>query len=45
MKIELQKNEVLWKCEFCGFPNTLKIEKEEIPIKDDIVYMMESEHM
>lgn len=36
---------MLWQCEFCEHKNILKIEKEEIPLKDDIVYMMESEQM
>jgi len=32
----------LWICEFCNYPNQLLIEKEEIPLKEDIVYMLES---
>ena len=45
MKIQLSKAEALWECEFCGHSNILKIEKEEVPAKDDVVYMLESEHM
>ena len=41
-KIELKPNESLWTCEFCHYPNAIMIEKEEIPIKDDVVYMIES---
>ena len=39
---ELKANESLWLCEFCNYPNKLLIEKEEIPVKEDIVYMLES---
>jgi hypothetical protein len=39
---ELKPNESLWVCEFCNYPNRLLIEKEEIPVKDDVVYMLES---
>jgi hypothetical protein len=42
-KLELQANEWFWQCEFCSYPNILKIDKEEIPTKDDMVYMLESE--
>ena len=43
MKVELQPNQSYWQCEFCSYPNIITIDKEEIPIKDDIVYMLESE--
>lgn len=39
---ELKPNESLWLCEFCNYPNKLLIEKEEIPTRDDMVYMLES---
>ena len=43
-KIELKAGESLWECEFCSYPNIIKIEKEEIPTKDDVFYLLESEH-
>lgn len=39
---QLKPNESLWICQFCNYPNKILIEKEEIPVKDDIVYMLES---
>lgn len=36
---------MFWACEFCSHNNTLKIEKEEIPVKDDVVYMLENEQI
>ena len=44
MDIEFKNNESLWACEFCAYPNIIRIEKEEIPQTDDIFYMLESEH-
>ena len=41
-KGDLKPNESLWNCEFCHYPNAIMIEKEEIPVKDDVVYMLES---
>lgn len=31
-----------WVCEFCGTHNRLQIEKEEIPVEADMVYIVES---
>jgi hypothetical protein len=31
----------LWKCEFCNYKNNLKIDDEEIPTSDDVVYMLQ----
>ncbi len=31
-----------WVCEFCEHHNKLRIEKEEIPTSDDLVYILES---
>lgn len=39
---ELKGNESLWVCEFCNHVNKLLIEKEEIPTKEDVVYVLES---
>ena len=44
MKLQMQKNNSFWECEFCGYPNILTIEKEEIPLKEDVVYLLESEN-
>jgi hypothetical protein len=41
-KYEVKPHETLWECEFCGYPNKIQIEKEEVPVKDDVVYMLES---
>ncbi len=40
----MQKNDSFWECQFCGYPNILAIEKEEIPLKEDVVYLLESEN-
>jgi hypothetical protein len=31
MDIEVQANESVWQCEFCGHANKIMIEKEEYP--------------
>jgi hypothetical protein len=43
MKAELKGSDSFWECEFCSYPNILQIEKEEIPTKEDVVYMLESD--
>ena len=44
LKLEIKPQQSLWECEFCGYPNIISIEKEEIPTADDVSYMLESEH-
>jgi hypothetical protein len=44
-KIELSKvpeNSKVWVCEFCTTHNVMQIEHEEIPSKEDVVYMLQS---
>ena len=43
LKIELKNNQSLWECEFCSYPNVIKIDKEEIPTKDEMYYLVESQ--
>ena len=38
----VNKTQKLWTCEFCKHPNTLNIEEEEIPKKDDVLYVLQS---
>ncbi len=40
--IELRVNDSVWRCEFCSYLNVIQIEKEEIPLKDDMAYLLES---
>lgn len=35
------QNTRLWICEFCGFNNSLQIDDNEIPKKDDCLYLLE----
>ena len=39
-KVEAGENKS-WKCEFCSSENEIQIEKEEIPSKDDVTYMLQ----
>lgn len=41
-KLELGPNDFAWICEFCGFHNKIRIEKEEIPVNSDMVYILQS---
>ena len=34
-------NKRAWKCEFCSFENRIAIEKEEIPSKEEVTYILE----
>lgn len=34
----------IWICEFCGEHNILSIDKEEIPTKNDMIYIIESKN-
>jgi hypothetical protein len=35
-------SEKIWECEFCGHANSVRLEEEEIPKSDDVVYMVQS---
>lgn len=41
---ELNPNEKVWICEFCENQNKFMIEEEEIPRKDDMIYIIESKN-
>ncbi|CAI2386334.1 unnamed protein product [Moneuplotes crassus] len=45
VKIELGEGEELWNCEFCNHKNIIFIEKEEIPKKDAINYIIDNEEL
>ena len=38
---KLPENARLWICEFCGFSNWLQIDENEIPKKEDCLYLLE----
>ena len=35
---------MIWVCEFCEYKNQIQIEKEEIPVTEDVVYLIQSAH-
>ena len=37
-----ENNSMVWNCEFCNHKNILKIEQEEIPKLNDLLYMVQS---
>ena len=39
---DIKAHEMVWICEFCGHHSKLSIENEEIPKKDDMVYILQS---
>ncbi|CAI2386488.1 unnamed protein product [Moneuplotes crassus] len=44
-KSQLGEGEEQWDCEFCNYTNTLFIEKEEIPTKDAMNYIIDTEEL
>ena len=41
-RLELSLKDMVWVCEFCSHHNKIRIEKEEIPTAEDLVYIVES---
>lgn len=41
---EIKSNESIWICEFCEHQNKFMIEEEEIPKKNDVIYITESKN-
>jgi len=44
-ELKLDDGDHIWKCEFCGHKNVVSIEKEEIPTKDAINYILDTEEI
>jgi len=42
--VELKPNERVWICEFCEKQNKFILEEEEIPKKNDMIYIIESKN-
>jgi len=37
---DISSEQQLWYCEFCDEINVVSLEKEEIPVKDDMIYIV-----